>query len=203
VVLLPPGPQVYKRRRFPYGKITMTIRPAEIGDQGVLLGLESHGSIGTLILRVGDDEQAFLYGDWRMVTDIVEAFEGERVEVVRDEGSSYGAHGIRPLERLLMALFPLQVCPSLPGTNSIMNKNKGPEKQPSAPPVTLRKMPDGSFRIYGLRNRSRIHLTKEMRAWQRDEEERTGETFYMSRSSREADAYAASHGLTILEPTGS
>jgi hypothetical protein len=78
----------------------MNIQPAEIGDEGVLLGLESHGSIGTLIFQVGDDEQAFLYGDWRMVADIVEAFEGERVEVVEEEGSSYGAHGIRPLAKV-------------------------------------------------------------------------------------------------------
>lgn len=78
----------------------MTIRPAEIGDKGVLLGLESHGSIGTLILQVGYDEQAYLHGDWRMLADIAEAFEDERVEVVQDEGSSYGAHGILPLERL-------------------------------------------------------------------------------------------------------
>ena len=84
-----------------------------------------------------------------------------------------------------------------------MSKNTGPKKQPSAPPVTLRKMPDGSFRLYGLRNRSRLHLTKEMRAWVRDEDEQTGATFYTSWSRREADLYAAAHGLTILEPTDS
>ena len=84
-----------------------------------------------------------------------------------------------------------------------MNKNTGPDKQPSAQPITLRKMPDGSFRIYGLRNRSRIHLTKEMRAWQRDEDEQTGETFYMSWSRREADAYAEAPGLSIREPSDS
>ena len=64
-------------------------------------------------------------------------------------------------------------------------------------------MPDGSFRIYGLRYHSRIHLTKEMRPWQRDQDEHTGEIFYMSWSRREADIYAAAHGLTILEPAQS
>ena len=75
----------------------MNMRPAEVGDEGVLLGLERHGSIATLILQVDEDEQAYLYGDWRMVADLVEAFAGERVEVVEAEGSSYGAHAIRPV----------------------------------------------------------------------------------------------------------
>jgi hypothetical protein len=74
----------------------MNIRPAEIGDEGVLVGLESHVSIGTLMLQVGDDEQAYLHGDWRMLADILEAFEGQPVEVAQAEGSSYGAHAIRP-----------------------------------------------------------------------------------------------------------
>ena len=76
----------------------MNARPAEIGDEGVVLGLDCHGSISTLILQIDEDEQAYLYGDWRMVANIVEAFEGERVEVVETEGSTYGAHGIRPLD---------------------------------------------------------------------------------------------------------
>ena len=76
----------------------MHIRPAEIGDEGVLLGLESHGSIGTLVLQVSESEQAYLHGDWRMVADIAVAFEGERVAVIEGEGSAYGAHAIRPLE---------------------------------------------------------------------------------------------------------
>lgn len=75
----------------------MNIRAAEIGDEGVLLGLESHGSIASLFLQVGEDEQVYLYGEWRMVADLVEAFAGERVEIVEAEGSAYGAHGIRPL----------------------------------------------------------------------------------------------------------
>ena len=74
----------------------MHIRPADIGDEGVVLGLERHGSVGTLILQVGDDEQAYLHGDWRMVAEIANAFEAERVEIVEAEGSSYGAHGVRP-----------------------------------------------------------------------------------------------------------
>lgn len=78
----------------------MNMRPAEIGDEGVLLGLESHGSIATLILQVSEDELAYLYGDTRMVASLVEAFAGERVAVVEDEGSAYGAHGIRPLENI-------------------------------------------------------------------------------------------------------
>lgn len=84
-----------------------------------------------------------------------------------------------------------------------MSQQPDPAKAKPIPPVTLRKMPDGSFRLYGLRHRSRLHLTKEMRAWQRDEDEQTNETFYLSWSRREADTYAAAHGLTILEPTGS
>ena len=76
----------------------MRLRPAEIGDQGTLIGLESHGSIAALVLRVGDDEQAHLFGDWRMVGDLVEAFKGWRVEVVEGEGSAFGAHDIRPCE---------------------------------------------------------------------------------------------------------
>ena len=76
----------------------MSTCPAEIGDEGVVLGLESHGSISTLILQIEEDEQAYLYGDWRMIANIVEAFEGERVEVVETRGSAYGAHGIRPLD---------------------------------------------------------------------------------------------------------
>ena len=78
----------------------MNIRPAQIGDEGVLIGLESHGSIGTLVLQVGDNEQAYIYGDRRMIAEITDAFEGERVEVVVGEGSAYGAHDIRPLERI-------------------------------------------------------------------------------------------------------
>ena len=82
-----------------------------------------------------------------------------------------------------------------------MNSSTTPDKeQPAPPPVTLRQMPDGSFRIYGLRHHSRIHLTKEMRPWRRDEDEVTGETFYTSWSQHEADVYAAAHGLTILGP---
>ena len=77
------------------------------------------------------------------------------------------------------------------------------KKQPAAPPVTLRRMPDGSFRIYGLRQRSRLHLTREMRPWRRDEDPATGETYYESWSYREAQTYAVAHGLTILTPTAS
>ena len=80
----------------------MHMRPAEIGDEGVVLGLENHGSIATLLLQVSDDEQVYLYGDWRMVADLVEAFAGERVEVVEAEGSAYGAHGIRSLDMVTL-----------------------------------------------------------------------------------------------------
>ena len=75
----------------------MNMRPAEIGDEGVVLGLESHGSIATLILQVGEGEQVYLYGGWRMAANLVEAFAGECVEIVGAEGSVYGAHGIRSL----------------------------------------------------------------------------------------------------------
>lgn len=75
----------------------MTMRPAEIGDQGTVVGLEGYGSIATLVLQVAEEEQAYLYGEWRMVTDLVDAFLGEHVEIVETEGSFYGAHGIRPM----------------------------------------------------------------------------------------------------------
>lgn len=76
-------------------------------------------------------------------------------------------------------------------------------QKPVPPPVTLRRMPDGSFRIYGLRHRSRLHLTKVMRPWRRDEEPGTGVTFYMSWNHEEAERFAAVHGLTILGPGAS
>ena len=75
----------------------MNIRPAEIGDEGVVLSLESHGSIGALILQI-EEEQVYIYGDWRMIADLVAAFAGERVEIVETEDSPYGAHGICPLD---------------------------------------------------------------------------------------------------------
>lgn len=61
------------------------------------MGLNSQGSIATLILQIAEDEQAYLYGDWRMIAELVDAFVDEHVEVVETEGSAYGAHGIRPL----------------------------------------------------------------------------------------------------------
>lgn len=76
----------------------MHLRPAEIGDEGVVVGLEHHDSISTLVLQVAEGEQMFLYGDRRMVAGLVAAFLGEWVEVVEAEGSSYGAHGIQPLD---------------------------------------------------------------------------------------------------------
>ena len=76
----------------------MNMRPAELGDQGTLVGLQSYGSIATLVLQIGDDQQAYLSGDWRMVADLVEAFGGQRVEVVEGEGSPYGAHDIRQVD---------------------------------------------------------------------------------------------------------
>ena len=76
----------------------MNIRPAEIGDQGVVVGLNSHGSIAPLILQIAKEEQVYLYGDWRMIAELVDAFVGERVGVVETEGSAYGAHNIRPLD---------------------------------------------------------------------------------------------------------
>lgn len=76
----------------------MTTRTAEIGDIGILAGQERHGSISGLLIQIDGDTQAYLNGDWRMISHLVEAFEGERVEVVEAEGSGYGAHGIRPLD---------------------------------------------------------------------------------------------------------
>lgn len=76
----------------------MNLRPAQIGDQGTVVGLERHGSIATLVLQIGEEEQAYLYGDRRMVADLVAVFAGKPVEVVEGEGSAYGAHDIMPLE---------------------------------------------------------------------------------------------------------
>ena len=76
----------------------MNSRPAEIGDCGVLVGQDRHGTISGLLIQIDKDTQAHLFGDWRMVGHIVEAVEGERIEVVVTDGSSYGAHGIRPLD---------------------------------------------------------------------------------------------------------
>ena len=76
----------------------MNTRPAEIGDVGIVLGLERYGSISGLLLQTEEGEQAHLWGDARMVEAIVDALLGERVEVVEAEGSVYGAHGICPLD---------------------------------------------------------------------------------------------------------
>ncbi len=76
----------------------MTTRPAEIGDIGILAGQERHGSISGLLIQIDADTQAHLYSDWRLVSDLVEAFEGEQVEVVETEDNGYGAHGILPLD---------------------------------------------------------------------------------------------------------
>ena len=75
----------------------MTMRLAKIGDQGTLVGLQSHGSIAALVLQTNDHEQASLYGDWRVIRDLAEAFQGQRIEVVAGEGSTYGVHGILPI----------------------------------------------------------------------------------------------------------
>ena len=68
--------------------------------------------------------------------------------------------------------------------------------------VTVRKMPDGSFRLGGLGKGGRVHLKKEMRAWVR-EDDATGQASYFSWSRQEAERYARAHGLTILEPVQS
>ena len=85
-----------------------------------------------------------------------------------------------------------------------MKPSTTPAKKPSAPPpVTLRRMPDGSFRIYGLRYPNRIHLTKEMRPWRQEYDPVVQEVYFMSWDQHEADVYAVAHGLTILGPTTS
>ena len=76
----------------------MNIRPAQIGDTGTVSGSMEHGSITMLIIQIAVDAEVFIYGDWRMITPIVEATLGERVEVVEGEGSAWGAHAIRPVE---------------------------------------------------------------------------------------------------------
>ena len=78
----------------------MNIRPADIGDEGDVVGWKSHGSVATLLLQVGEGEQVGLLGDWRMVSHLAEALAGERVVVVASEGSHHGAHGIRPLHHV-------------------------------------------------------------------------------------------------------
>ena len=75
----------------------MTMRPAKIGDQGTLVGLQNHGSIAALVLQTNDHEQAYLSGDWRVVCDLAEAFQEQRIEVVASDGSTYGAHDILPI----------------------------------------------------------------------------------------------------------
>ena len=74
------------------------MRPAKIGDQGTLVGLQNYGSIAALLIQVGADQHVSILGDWRMVANLLEAFAGEQVKVVEDEGSAYGAHDIRPVE---------------------------------------------------------------------------------------------------------
>lgn len=79
--------------------------------------------------------------------------------------------------------------------------NKQPKKAAKPkPPVSLQKMPDGSFRIHGLGRGGQVHLKKEMRAWRSEDDEQTGESYYTSWSRQEAETYARAHGLTILEP---
>ena len=73
------------------------MRPAKIGDQGTLVGLQSHGSIAALVLQTNGHEQAYVYGDWRVVRDLAEVFQGERIKVVVGDGSTYGAHDILPI----------------------------------------------------------------------------------------------------------
>ena len=73
----------------------MNIRPAQVGDEGVLLGQESQGGMATLTIQIGEGQLAYLHGDWRTVADLVEALQGERVEIVEAEGSVYGAYAVR------------------------------------------------------------------------------------------------------------
>ncbi|MBE7159024.1 MAG: hypothetical protein INR62_11430 [Rhodospirillales bacterium] len=48
-----------------------------------------------LIIRVDDDTEVFLYGDWRMIATLVKTTLGERVEVVEGDESLWGAHNLR------------------------------------------------------------------------------------------------------------
>ena len=73
----------------------MHLRPAQIGDIGTVSGSVDHGSITMLVIRIDDDTEVFLYGDWRMIKPIVAATLGERVEVVEGDGSLWGAHHVR------------------------------------------------------------------------------------------------------------
>ena len=64
-------------------------------------------------------------------------------------------------------------------------------------------MPDGSYRLGGIGKGGRIHLRRDMRSWTRQDDEQTGAAYYVSWSRREAETYAAKHGLRILEPAQS
>ena len=64
-------------------------------------------------------------------------------------------------------------------------------------------MPDGSYRLGGIGKGGRVHLCRDLRAWRREDNERTGAAHYVSWSRQEAETYAAKHGLRILEPAQS
>lgn len=83
----------------------MMMKAAQIGDRGMVFGWTvSPGSgLGQLLMKTDPDreEVLFINGDWRPISEIAEELDGQEVEVVESEGSSYGCHAVQPLEMVV------------------------------------------------------------------------------------------------------
>lgn len=89
-------------------KVKGSVRLAKPGDQGTVIGVETHGmgsGMWTLIIertnpraKVRARNFVQLHGDWRPIRNIYEACKGQRVKIVKSEGSAYGCHGVMPLD---------------------------------------------------------------------------------------------------------
>lgn len=73
------------------------LRPALIGDRGIVVGIlnSSASGLAQLAIRISPLEIALLCGDWRCIRDIADDLRGEEIEVVHGEGSDYGCHSVR------------------------------------------------------------------------------------------------------------
>ena len=76
-----------------------SIRCAEIGDVGVVVGARSMAGsgLGQIVIEISEGAAISIPGDWRTVMNLVEAFLGTEVEVIECEGSAYGCHALCPL----------------------------------------------------------------------------------------------------------
>jgi len=78
------------------------MRAAKIGDRGMIFGwtMSPGSGLGQLLMKPDPDKEEFLFinGDWRPISQIAEALDGQEVEVVEAEGSPYGCHAVQPLE---------------------------------------------------------------------------------------------------------